>query len=367
MKKNKRTRKFGLSLFFSLSVFINFFLTALLVGFSAFFLNKLGVLQTIKEMRPAIPFIITLVVCVLAGTAISQIIGTAVLGPIRSVIRATNKLAAGDFSARLSLQKPPEMAMLAKSFNRMAEELGNTEMLRSDFVNNFSHEFKTPIVSIKGFAEVLKYGTLTEQERNEYLDVVISESDRLSSLATNVLNLTKVENQTILSDAELFNVSEQIRYSIVLLQKKWETKCIDMTVEGADVSIVGNEELLSQVWLNLLDNAIKFAPENSKIAIKTAKSSGKMTFTIHNSGEAISEQALAHIFDKFNQGDRSHTTIGNGLGLTLADRIIALHGGTIGCESSEQNGTTFTVTLPLKQLLPPTTPREARQQNRQAD
>ncbi len=340
--------KVGLSVFFSLFVFTNFAITALIVAGISFAAIRTGLIGNTRILSHFVLIVIVLISSVIVGTIVSLIIGKIPLRPIRKVIASTNQLANGDFSARLDISHPPEFHELADSFNRMAEELGGIELLRKDFVNNFSHEFKTPIVSIKGFAEMLKYNDLTPEERDEYLDIVINESGRLAALATNVLNLSKVENQSILSEKHLFNLGEQVRRSILLLEPKWEQKKLSFSADILDVRCVGNEELLSQVWLNLIDNAVKFTTEGGKISVTLRPEKDRVKFVIRDSAAGISPDSMARIFDKFYQADESHATEGNGLGLTLAEKIIKLHGGDIECKSKRGEGTEFTVTLPLK-------------------
>ena len=221
-------------------------------------------------------------------------------------------------------------------------------MLRADFVDHFSHEFKTPIVSIKGFAEELKHDDLTPEQRNEYLDIIIHESTRLAQLATNVLNLSRVEKQTILANRTRFDLTEQVRRCVLLFENKWEQRRLNLKVELDEVTIDGDEELLSQVWLNLIDNAVKFTPEGGCVDIRLQKGDGSVTFQIRDDGYGISEEAQRHIFDKFYQGDASHTVSGNGLGLSIARRVITLHNGEIYCKSEEGAGAEFTVVLPLE-------------------
>lgn len=339
-------RGLGLSILFSLAVFTILAITALILGGIIILAYKAGALEITVPREPFIPILMPLMISVILGTVVAMLMSNAILKPIRSVIKATNQLASGDFSARIHMTKPPEMAELSNSFNRMAEELGSTELLRADFVNNFSHEFKTPIVSIKGFAEMLKHSDLTEQERDEYLDIVISEASRLSTLATNVLNLTRIENQAILTEQIEYNVGEQIRKTIILLQSNWEAKDLEITVDGEDFNIVGNEELLGQVWLNLLDNAIKFSRNGGSVSVSMSQQPTSAKFSVINNGQTISKEAQLHIFDKFYQGDTSHTEAGNGLGLTLVKKIVELHDGSISCNSDEA-GTDFTITLPV--------------------
>lgn len=284
----------------------------------------------------------------ISGIFLSLFIGKLPLRPIRKVISATHDLANGNFDARIHIPFPHELKNLSDSFNQMAEELGSVEILRNDFVNNFSHEFKTPIVSLRGFAKLLKDDNLTAAERKEYLDIIIQESDRLASLATNVLNLSKIESQKILSEQQCFNISEQLRRCILLLTRKWEEKKLDLDINIEEHSYIGNEEQLEQAWLNLLDNAIKFAPVCSDLRIDLYSTGKNLIFQIRNWGEPMDSKTLSHIFDKFYQGDSSHSTEGNGLGLTLVQKIAQLHNGALSAASSESEGTVFSLSLPYE-------------------
>lgn len=345
--KKRFWERLGLSVLFSMVMLYILLITAIIVGGIYFFLVARGPLSLGQYSRPLFPVVVVLIASVLVGTLVSYFLSRFPLRPLRNVIRATNRLAAGDFSVRLNLNWSPEAAELSQSFNRMAQELGNTELLRSDFVNSFSHEFKTPIVSIKGFAEMLKYGDLSPEEREEYLDIIIRESGRLSTLATNVLALTKVEKQTIVTDKSRFNAGEQIRRSLILLQQKWEEKELEVALEGEDIFLWGNEEMLDQVWLNLLDNAVKFAPRGAQVEIRMIRLEQTAQFMFRNQGEAVRPEILERVFDKFYQGDPSHAAAGNGLGLTLVRRITELHGGSVTARSDD-SGTCFAVELPLK-------------------
>ncbi len=339
-------QRFGLSVLFAMVELYILLITSVIVGGGYLFLLRQGRLNILAH-RPFLPVLVLLVSSVAVGTLVSYCTSRFPLRPLRSVIQATNRLAAGDFSVRLNMNWGPEAEELSESFNRMAQELGNTELLRSDFVNSFSHEFKTPIVSIKGFAEMLKSEELSEEERQEYLDIIIRESGRLATLSTNVLALSKVENQTIVSDKTRFNAGEQIRRTLILLQTKWEEKNLELGLEGEDVSLWGSEEMLDQVWLNLLDNAIKFAPRGGLVEIFMAREGPEAVFRFRNEGPEIPAEKLERIFDKFYQADESHAAHGNGLGLTLVQRITELHGGRVSAESDE-TGSCFTVRLPLE-------------------
>jgi signal transduction histidine kinase len=272
--------------------------------------------------------------------------------PVQDLVHGMNRLAAGDFSARVYpgriMKNVPAMTEVSDSFNKMAQELEGTEMLRSDFINNFSHEFKTPIVSIMGLANLLETGNLSEEQREQYARAIREESMRLSSMASNVLSLTKVEAQTILTDVSSFNLSEQVRGALLLLEEKWAGKQIDLQLDFEEHVILANEELLMQVWLNLIDNAVKFTPAGGTVALEILDEGEALTVRISNTGITIPPEKLERIFNKFYQADESHATQGNGIGLAIVKRIVTLHNGSIGVVS-ENGVTAFTVTLPKDQ------------------
>lgn len=194
---------------------------------------------------------------------------------------------------------------------------------------------------------MLKCGDLTKEQQNEYLDIVIDESTRLAALATNVLNLSKIETQSILTETLQFNIGVQIRQCILLVDPKMETNSIDVIVDIEDFTISGNKELLSQVWINLIDNAIKFTPEFGQIEVKVKRQMQEALITICDNGCGIDAETQKHIFDKFYQADTSRSTQGNGIGLAIVDKIVKLHGGKIFVNSALNKGTTFTVSLPI--------------------
>jgi signal transduction histidine kinase len=339
-------RRLSLTIIFSSIVFTIFMITAMIVGAISFFIIRAGLVQRFERNGMIIPVLVLMLASIIVGTVVAMIISRIPLNPVRKVIEAINQLAKGDFSARLQIARPPEFRELADSFNRMAQELGSIEMLRVDFINNFSHEFKTPIVSIKGFAEMLRHDDLTAAERNEYLGIIISESDRLASLATHVLDLSKIENQAILTESTSFNLAEQVRRCILVLETQWEKKGISFSVDIEDVSFTGNEELMSQVWINLLDNAIKFSPQQGSIDVSLKLAAHQVIAVIRDNGCGIGEEAARHVFDKFYQADPSLAGGGYGLGLALARKIVELHKGTITCTSQAGAGTSFVVVLP---------------------
>lgn len=352
MKKEERKHRLALTVLMSVVIFVvQLFAVAIAAGI-VYLLVYTGVLTEYKqekEMLQQIIFFMALLSSILGAIA-ATVTSKLYLGPINKLITQINRLASGDFKARLSFGKSinghPSFREITTSFNKMAEELEGTEMLRSDFINNFSHEFKTPIVSISGFAKLLKHGDLTPEQQREYLDIIEAESLRLASMATNVLDMTKVENQMILTDVTKFNLSEQIRGCVLLLlEGKWAKKEIDFSIEFDEHMIMGNQELLEHVWINLLDNAIKFSPEGGTVEVDIQKRPDALAVTVSNTGTTIPKELLGKIFVKFYQVDESHSTEGNGIGLALVKRITELHEGSVTA-NSENGRTTFTVVLP---------------------
>ena len=265
------------------------------------------------------------------------------------MIAATKRVAKGDFSVQLPMEDGRgEMGDLVRSFNRMTRELGGIEMFRSDFINSFSHEFKTPIVSIRGFARQLQRDDITDEERREYATIIADESTRLANLATNILLLSKLENQQIVTEKTAFRLDEQLRSCILLLEKQWEQKHLELVIDLEEVTCYGNAEMLSQAWVNLINNAIKFTPEGGTIGISLVAVDDTATVQVSDTGIGMDRETQQHIFEKFYQGDKSHHGEGNGLGLAMVKRIIALSRGKITVDSVKGKGTTFTVQLPVK-------------------
>jgi len=283
---------------------------------------------------------------IIIGTIISLITSRRVLKPLNELINATKEIAKGNFSVQVvNNHNCGELGDLISSFNDMVRQLNGVEMLHRDFINNFSHEFKTPIISIRGFAKQLKNSTLTNEEREEYADIIIRESERLTNMSTNILILDKLENQVIVSNKTKFSLDEQLRNCILLLEKQWESKNLDLQIDLSEVTIFNNEEMLEQVWLNLIGNAIKYSPENSKLTIECYKNGSEIKIKIIDSGIGMTDEVMAHIFDKFYQGDLAHKSEGNGLGLSIAKRILDLCDGKISVKSKLNKGSTFTVWL----------------------
>lgn len=353
MKRQERPHRMALTLLFTALVLCFMLVTLLVVGASIYLLIQLEILTGPDHSVPSAARVIIIFVlsALVIGAGMAFFFGKFPMKPVNKLINQMNRLAAGDYRARIDYGefwgKHPTVAELTGSFNRMADELQSTEMLRNDFINNFSHEFKTPIVSIAGFAKLLKREQLTPQQ-SEYVKIIEEESLRLSRMATNVLNLTKVENQTILTDVTTFNLSEQLRDSVLLLVEKWERKNLDFIVDFGEHDIEANEELLKQVWINLLDNAVKFSRQSGAIELQIEETEQTLRVGITNSGGEIAPEHQKRIFNKFYQADESHASEGNGIGLAIVKRVTELHGGEVSvqCESGR---TTFTVELPKVQ------------------
>jgi len=279
------------------------------------------------------------------GSVIATIYIRSVLQPVEKLVDGMSRLSAGDYSVRVDLGKSAAAKELSDSFNHLAKELSNTEMLRSDFINNFSHEFKTPVASISGLLELLKKDKVSAAKRKEYISIIDEETQRLLTMSTNVLNLSKVENQTALKDVEVFNLSEQVRTCIVLLSKRWERKNLSLALEFPEYEMRGNADMLVQVWTNLIDNAIKFADEGSELKIDIEDLDTALKVSVTNTGVPIRDEDKEKLFQKFYQADSTHVREGNGIGLSIVRRIVELHKGSVSFESKE-GVTTFFVTLP---------------------
>ena len=288
--------------------------------------------------------------CIAIGTGISFATMRIWVGRITRISQAMRDIAKGNFKKRVpeknETEAITEIGDLERSFNQMAQNLEGIEMFRNDFINNFSHEFKTPIVSIRGFARQLQSGNLTDEQRKEYIDIIVSESERLSVMSQNVLLLSKLENQTIVSEKTEFYLDEQIRKCILLLEKFWSEKDIELDIDLDEIKYEFNEEMLSHVWINLISNAIKFTPKGGKIRCSLKLVEGTTVFEIEDSGNGMSEDVKARIFEKFYQGDSSHSTSGNGIGLNIVQRIVTLANGTVEVESEENKGSKFIIYLP---------------------
>ena len=349
-KRKIQKERFSLTLLLTIIVFLILLIALSLAALTVFLLVKLNIIVSIDGQVDLGSFLFFMsLISLVIGSALTVLLGKIPLRPINKLVNGMNHLADGKFETRLEysrlIENYPTFVEITDSFNRMAEQLQNTEMLRGDFINNFSHEFKTPIVSIAGFAEILESAELSEEERAQYIGAIKEESKRLASMATNVLELTKVENQSILTEVSRYNVSEQIRSALVLLEGKWSKMNVEIDFDFDEHYISGNEEFLKQVWINLLDNAIKFVDDGGSISAKITPFGNDLRIDISNTGATIPAEKQKFIFNKFYQADESHSTKGNGIGLAIVKGIVELHNGSVSVKS-ENGSTTFTVCLP---------------------
>lgn len=317
---------------------------------------QMGWLDWGMLLNPSAVMILVYATSILIGISVVVMIQKVILNPVRSMVQAMKQLEQGNFAVRISCKgwmRPLELREFTQAFNAAAKELGSTEMLRKDFINNFSHEFKTPITSLGGFADLLlEDPDMPKEERREYLTIIRDESSRLASLANSVLALSRLESQTVLTDTAPFSLAEQLRQSALMMQQKWSRKKrVELAVELApedECLYTGNGALLQEVWVNLLDNAMKFSPEGGVVTLTLCKRGSTAEVTVTDQGPGMSPEVQKRIFDRFYQGDASHKTEGNGLGLAMADKIVQLHGGSILVKSRPGQGSSFTVCLPDK-------------------
>ena len=260
---------------------------------------------------------------------------------------AFERLSHGEFGYQLEAPQKGQFRLLFENFNKMSKELSSIQTLKDEFIHDFSHEFKTPIASINGFANLLLEGGLTDDEQRQYLKIIADESARLSGLAESTLMLNKLENQQFIGEVKPYSLDLQIKECIILLEREWSAKEIAINSELPSVRFEGNAQLMQQVWLNLLSNAIKFTPSHGEIGVSIKLMGGVITVRVSDTGIGMSKEVASHVFDKYYQGDKSHSTRGNGLGLSIVKRIVTLSGGDVTVESKENVGSTFIVRLPV--------------------
>ena len=346
--KNKFKNKawFNLSLVLSLFSFIVLSSVALMCGALLYLAYKFGV---IEHPVPMLGTIILLVCCVAVGTAEAAFICRRALRTVRTLNRAMNEVAHGNFSIRIRDDYCiDELHGMSESFNKMAYELGTNEMFRNDFIANVSHEFKTPIAAIEGYATLLQDDGLTPQEKDEYIGRIIDTTRRLSDLTGNILHLSRIENQQINPQSTEFELDEQIRQVLLELESGWSEKLIDLKIDLDPVKCVGPEQMLRLVWLNLLQNAVKYTPEGGTVSVRLTCEGDRIIFAVSDTGIGMSTEVQKHIFEKFYKADKSRCSQGNGLGLALVKRIVDACGGEVSVSSIPDIGSTFTVNIPRK-------------------
>ncbi len=346
---NKKVAKWKLTtlLLLVLFVFVILLISIVLSDGIAYLFIKARILPPLTEKRFPMVLIFLLLVSLFIGTVLAIFAGSHFLRPLHDLVAATKEVAEGNFNIKVPVNGPNEINRLAISFNEMTTELAGIEKIHSDFIRNVSHEFKTPIVSISGFARRLKKSTLTEQQREEYLDIIIAETERLTRMSSNVMLLSNLENTENPIEKSAYYLDEQIRKSILLLEPQLEKKRLNLEISLKTMKITANEEMMNHVWINLLENAVKFSPEGATIHVILRTKGNYAYISISDKGIGMDEEVKKHIFDKFYQGDDSRVTEGNGLGLSLVKRILLLCDGKITVESAPGKGSCFTVFLPI--------------------
>ena len=301
-------------------------------------------------VTPELPiFVWAMVFSGTIGVAVTNHMTKMLIDPIAKLRSAMREVADGDFKVEAKCEsRIQDVQDIYDSFNSMVRELSTTETLQTDFISDVSHEFKTPINAIEGYASLLE-GEPSPEEQRAYVEKILFNTRRLSALTGNILLLSKLSNQPILPQKTQFRLDEQIRQAIVALEQKWSEKELGFEVELAETPFFGYESLLPHVWTNLIGNAVKFSPKGGEIRIKMMRTEGAAVFTIEDDGPGIVPGDEEHIFTKFYQSESSHGMEGNGLGLALVRQIVEMSGGSVDVQNLEARGCRFTVRLPLEQ------------------
>jgi len=280
--------------------------------------------------------------------AIKVLVRLSFTRPMQEIRKVARKVAEGDFTVRVNSQrkddKKDDIEVLIDDFNKMIEELATIETLKGDFIANISHEIKTPLAVIQSYASAMQKNTLPMDKRMEYTDTILEASKKLSRLVTTVLKMNKLDQQEIIQK-HTYSLDEQLRCCILALDEKFEEKDIMLDVELEEVRVTTDENLMEIVWNNLLTNAIKFTESKGIVSIKLKRAKDKIIVTVSDTGCGMSNKTIEHVFDRFYQGDISHSTVGNGLGLSLVKRVIDLVEGEITVVSECGEGTEFTIVL----------------------
>ena len=349
MLRRSNTLRWRLTLFVFFILIASALLTGLFITVAWAMFGRTPFVLAIL-FNPLFLSVVLLCICALFGTLLAVFLGKYYLRPLKRMSDATKEVRHGNYKVQVKggTEDDTEMGELIRDFNAMVRELDGIELFRNDFINNFSHEFKTPIVSIRGFAKELQAEDLSEDQRREYVKIILEESDRLSRLSTSVLELSKLENQQFVSGKVEFDLDEQLRQWILLQEPSWSEKEIEIIPELEPIRFFGDEEMLARVWSNLINNAIKFTHPKGTVYVTLCEKEGSVCVQVRDTGIGMSREVVEHIFEKFYQGDPSHHRAGYGIGLAMVHRAVMLCRGTITVTSEVGKGSTFTVSLPLE-------------------
>lgn len=330
---------------------VSFAVTCCMMLFVSTLANTIGIVFNEENIAAAakVTFLNVLLLTFLFGTIDYIRRKMMVDRPVKIITDATERIMQGDFSARLAPMHSNGMEgfnQIGLAINKMAEELSGTETLRTDFIANVSHELKTPLAVMGNYATMLQRPGITEEEKNEYAKSISEAARRLAQLITNILKLNKLENQQIFPTPQEFDLGEQLCESLLMFEDAWEAKNLEIETDiQDDVRIQSDPELLSLVWNNLISNAVKFTPDGGTIGLILKTDDSSVIVQVRDTGCGMKPETGRHIFEKFFQGDTSHATQGNGLGLALVKRVIDILNGEIGVQSVYGEGSTFTVKL----------------------
>lgn len=331
----------------SLSMYFSVFATIYFLVVGQFFILVHLLENTITLIGVLVYYILVsgLLVTIIIGFVKRYVYGR----PLQELAKAAQRITQGEFDVRVKSfrkdKKKDEIEVLIDDFNRMARELASVEILKNDFIANVSHEIRSPLTIIQSYSTALKNDNLSIDERNEYIDTIITATKNMSTMTANILSLNKFENQNFNFNYKSYHLGEQLRKCALLYIEQWQEKNIEFIIDVDEAIINGDEFLLEIVWNNLISNAVKFTQNGGRIAIEMVSNDKTVTVFIKDNGIGMSEEVLNHMFDKFYQGDPSHSTVGNGLGLALVKRILSNINGKIQVQSEEGLGTTIEVTL----------------------
>lgn len=325
--------------------------TALVCIINALYMSMTWLITEIASindvyLRAEFQFLGTLVVVLFILMVIFAIMYRRRKKELTTLSESIRKVANGDFSVRITYNKHDSMAHIYSDFNKMSAELESVQYLRKDFINSYSHEFKTPIASINGFASLLLEKELPEEDRRAYLNIIQEESERLSNLTSNVILLSKLSSQKIVSETERYDLGEQLRQCAIILSQEWLKKQQTFSGEFPHVDFVGNRELMKHLWINLISNAVKYTPPGGEISVALSSKEGVIFVSVKDTGKGMDETTLSHLFDPYYQGEHSRSVPGLGLGLSIAKQIAELCNGTIQVKSKVDEGSEFIVQLP---------------------
>ncbi len=271
-----------------------------------------------------------------------------IFGSLRKITQASKAVANGDFSQRLEPPREKEIAELCDSFNEMVDKLGANELLARDFVSNVSHQFRTPLSSIHGYAQLLEDETLLEDEKKEYIEVIKEKSISLSHLINDVLELSRLEHLSAGLEKELFSMDEQLRKCILSMEDHLAEKNIEVVLDLQAVNYLGCKDLIGEVWNNLLENAIKFSVEGGTICVKIESDFVKIVVSVRDNGIGMSNETKTRMFERFYRGKEAQGVGGCGLGMSMVKSIIQKHGGEINVQSELGKGSDIVIVLPIQ-------------------